>query len=199
MTKSSQLIPKTTHLSFGTVLGNGCQSSIRSGPQGQVSGKTSSKGFGPCRQAISLIAILPWLLLKGWLLSAEKTGIFPLILWEVGSIYGPEQVLESVCSVEEKQEEGEHKRTEKREEWRDRGTEEQTNDGQVEGQVEGQAEATVHNKRALSHLLVIYEPTCSERKHACILQGRSVCPEDGTSRANSSLPPHQLLTLQGFE
>ena len=131
MTKSSQLIPQTAHLRFGTVLGNGCLSSIRSGPQGQVSGKISSKGLYPCRQAISLIAILPWLLLKGWLLSAEKTGTFPLILWEVGSIYGPEQVLKSICSMEEKHEEGEHKRTEKREEWRDRGTEEQTDDGQV--------------------------------------------------------------------
>lgn len=101
----------------------------------------------------------------------------------------------SACSVEEKQEEGEHKRTEKREEWRDRGTEEQTDDGQVEGQ----AEATVHNKRALLRLLlVIYKPTCGERKYACVLQGRSVCPEGGTSRANSSLPPHQLLNPPGF-
>lgn len=192
MMKSSQLIPKTTHLSFGTVLGNGCQSSIRSGPQGHVSGKTSSKGFGPCRQAISLIAILPWLLLKGWLLSAEKTGYFPSFYEKLAQSMAQSRCLK-VFAAWKKSRKRESTKGQKK--GRNGGTEEQTNDGQAEGQ----AEATVHNKCALSHLLVIYEPTCSERKHACVLQGRSVCPEDGTSRANSSLPPHQLLTLWGFE
>lgn len=95
---------QTTHtLRFGTVRVFACLQ-LRSEPQGQVSGKTSSKGLS-CDDHISYCHSSSALIKRLITFSRENRYISPH-LWEVGSIYGQTGAKStSACSVEEKQEE----------------------------------------------------------------------------------------------